>query len=74
MKTVILSISGMSCDHCVQAVVAALRGIAGVLSCEVSLGRAVVTYHEPASQAALFSAVRRAGAYEITGFSEAALA
>jgi copper chaperone CopZ len=36
MKT-ILNIEGMSCGHCVNAVTAALKGVAGVISAETSL-------------------------------------
>jgi len=60
-----LRISGMSCNHCVQTVARALRGVAGVSEVEVSLpDRARVT-HDRASDAALTTAVQSAG-YEAT--------
>jgi copper chaperone CopZ len=42
MKTE-LQIQGMSCQHCVKAVDAAMRGLPGVESAEVTVGRAVLT-------------------------------
>jgi copper chaperone CopZ len=75
MKTLVFSISGMHCDHCVHAVDGALRALQGVTSCRVSLGEAVVTIDDAVvSRAELVGAVRKAGAFDVTGFSESALA
>ena len=65
----------MSCDHCTRAVDRAIRALPGIASCDVSLGEAVVSLDSSVvSRGELFSAVRRAGAYEVTGYSESALA
>lgn len=44
MATVKLTISGMSCGHCVGSVSGALKGVAGVGKADVSIGSAVVDY------------------------------
>jgi copper chaperone len=48
MKTATLKVEGMSCDHCVQAVMGALRRVPGVQRADVDLGagRATVDYDE----------------------------
>lgn len=75
MKTLVLSISGMTCDHCVKSVDAAVRKLPGILAGDVTLGKAVVTFDESLlTKAELFASIRRAGVYEITGFTESALA
>lgn len=71
MKTVRFSISGMHCDHCIRAVDLAIRPVTGVVSCDVSIGEAVVTMDDSAvSRGELMTAIRRAGAYDVTGFTE----
>jgi copper ion binding protein len=61
-----LKIEGMSCEHCVKAVKAALEETAGVRSAEVSLKdkSAVVDHGDEVTQAALKAAVEEAG-YEL---------
>jgi copper chaperone len=44
MKTMTLSIQGMSCDHCVRAVEGALGSLPGVKVREVRVGEAVVEF------------------------------
>lgn len=46
MSTATLKITGMSCQHCVNAITLALQKVAGVTRSEVDLsrGRAVVEY------------------------------
>jgi copper chaperone len=65
----ILSIEGMSCDHCVAHVTNALTGVSGVESAEVSLEQksAVVT-GGVFDDAALRAAVADAG-YEVVAIS-----
>lgn len=41
-----LKIEGMSCGHCVMAVKKALDNLDGVISSEVAIGSAKVTYDE----------------------------
>ena len=47
MERTTLTIEGMSCGHCVQAVAAVLRGLEGVKVEEVAVGSATVE-HDPA--------------------------
>ena len=44
MPSLRLSISGMSCQHCVRAVQGALQGVPGVRVEEVSIGAARIEY------------------------------
>lgn len=64
--TTTLTIKGMSCGHCSQAVTDALKALAGVKDVEVDLaaGKAVVT-HEGGNVDAMKEAVDEAG-YEVT--------
>lgn len=62
--TIRLKVSGMSCEHCVQAVTKALEGISGVTKARVSLegGTAEVeTAAEAVPTEQLVSAVKEAG-------------
>jgi copper chaperone len=43
MKTQVINVDGMSCDHCVQTVTAALDGIKGVGKVQVDLEKKTVT-------------------------------
>ncbi|HEY1555632.1 MAG TPA: heavy metal-associated domain-containing protein [Kofleriaceae bacterium] len=57
-----LSISGMTCNHCVRHVGDALRGVPGVSTVEVRLpSSADVVHDDSASPAQLVEAVRSAG-------------
>lgn len=62
MKQLTLSISGMSCGHCVGRVRNALKSIAGVESEDVKIGSATVAY-DPAttSPEQIAAAVSHAG-------------
>ncbi|HEX6940255.1 MAG TPA: cation transporter [Longimicrobiales bacterium] len=65
MERVSLTISGMSCSHCVQAVDRALRSVAGVQVERVAVGSAVVAYDPAAVSAeAIREAVSEEG-YEV---------
>ena len=46
MSNVTLSITGMSCGHCVAAVTKALKSVDGVSAEEVRIGSARVAYDE----------------------------
>jgi copper ion binding protein len=63
MKTVELSVTGMSCGHCVQSVRSALGGVRGVAQVDVSLKgkNATVRADDAVADGALLEAVRRAG-------------
>jgi copper ion binding protein len=62
------SVTGMTCDHCVRAVQAAVTGIAGVVSVTVDLGagRVTLTSDGPVDPDRVKAAVEEAG-YEVTG-------
>jgi len=65
MQTTV-SISGMSCGHCVRAVFTSLTGVAGIDRAEVSIGRAVIEHAGNVSPEEIRAAVAQAG-YEVTG-------
>lgn len=46
MKEATISIQGMNCGHCVKAVRSAVSSISGVISLEVAVGSAKVSYDE----------------------------
>jgi|WetSurMetagenome_2_1015567.scaffolds.fasta_scaffold985694_1 copper chaperone len=62
-----LQISGMSCQHCLRRVEAALQGLAGVSSAQVDLegGFALVDLSSPLSEQTLRQAIADAG-YQLT--------
>lgn len=60
MRT-ILEIDGMSCVHCVRAVVTGLGGVPGITGADVTIGRAVVDHGPSVSLARLREAVEVAG-------------
>lgn len=61
-EVITLSVSGMSCQHCVAAVEEALRDVAGVERVEVDLGQARATVEGSGfDAAALRAAVADAG-------------
>ena len=57
------SVTGMSCDHCVQAVKSEVGKVTGVASVTVDLdaGRVTVVSDEPIDAAAVRAAVEEAG-------------
>ncbi len=61
MRT-ILDIEGMSCVHCVRAVVTGLGGVPGITGADVKIGRAVVD-HGPRVQV-----IRLREAIELAGY------
>jgi copper ion binding protein len=58
-----LRVTGMTCNHCVKHVDAALRGVAGVSAVEVELagGQAKVVHDDTASVPAMLAAIDEAG-------------
>ena len=60
MRT-ILDIEGMTCVHCVRAVVTGLGGVPGITAADVKIGRAVVDHGPRVSLARLREAVELAG-------------
>jgi copper chaperone len=66
MKSTHLTIEGMSCAHCVNAVQTALRSTPGVKAASVEIGAADVDYDESAvSPQQLADAVSEEG-YQVT--------
>jgi copper chaperone len=57
----ILDIEGMSCVHCVRAVVTGLGGVPGVTGADVKIGQAVVDHGPRVSLARLREAIELAG-------------
>lgn len=62
-------IEGMSCQHCVNRVKAALEGIDGITDIRVSLEDNMATFEGSATNAQLISAVEDAG-FEVTKIEE----
>ncbi|MEI8194785.1 MAG: heavy metal-associated domain-containing protein [Phycisphaerae bacterium] len=58
-----IDVQGMSCQHCVAKVTAALTGVSGVEAVRVDLpaGKAHVTLATPVATATLLAAVQKAG-------------
>ena len=70
MVTLDVSIGGMHCEPCVQAVDVALAGLAGVSEYAVQIGKAEVVADAAATgRRDLFAAIRVAGALEDRGFT-----
>lgn len=61
MDTTTITISGMSCGHCVSAVRKALTEVTGVAVQDVQVGTAVVEVESAAARAAAEAAIERAG-------------
>lgn len=68
--TTILTVAGMSCNHCVHHVTEALSELAGVTEVSVTLTppQAVVTHSEQVTAAEMTAAVSDAG-YDVKGVS-----
>lgn len=67
MKTAKLSVEGMSCSHCQNAVTKAIKAVKGVTSVEVSLAEknAVVTFDEAAASVAGIKAAIEEEGYSV---------
>lgn len=61
MNTTTITISGMSCGHCVSAVRKALTEVTGVAVQDVQIGTAVVEVESAEARAAAEAAIERAG-------------
>lgn len=59
--TTTLSITGMSCGHCVTAVTESLEAVPGVTVRDVTIGRAVVDVDRTVTPAQLAAAIEDAG-------------
>jgi copper chaperone len=59
-----LRITGMSCQHCVQAVFTALTPVGGITSAKVTIGAAVIEHDGQVTLEALREAIAVAG-YEV---------
>ena len=66
--TTTVSISGMSCVHCVRAVFTSLAGVAGIDRADVSIGRAVIEHDGRVTPDQIRNAIAVAG-YEVTDFT-----
>ena len=66
--TTTVSISGMSCVHCVRAVFTSLAGVAGIDRADVSIGRAVIEHDGTVTPDQIRNAIAVAG-YEVTDFT-----
>ncbi len=61
-QTIQLSVTGMTCDHCVKSVTGALKGISGVKSAMVDLqAKSAVVEGEGVDVAKLIEAVKEEG-------------
>lgn len=66
MKEMTLKITGMSCQHCVKAVLEALRNVPGVTPTQVDIGAAQLTYDpQQATPEQIVDAVTEEG-YQVT--------
>jgi copper chaperone CopZ len=64
-----VSISGMSCVHCVRAVFTSLSGVEGIARADVSIGRAVIEHDGTVTNEAVSRAISIAG-YEVIDFRD----
>jgi copper chaperone len=72
MTTTTYAVTGMSCEHCVNAVTSELSGIGGVAAVTVDLvpggsSRVTVSSDGPLPADAVSAALDEAGGYQITG-------
>lgn len=62
MKEMTLDIEGMSCQHCIMRVKKAIDALNGILSSEVTLGKAVVKFDDSnIKEQDIRSAIEKAG-------------
>jgi copper chaperone len=65
--TTTISISGMTCAHCVRAVFTSLAGVPGIDRADVAIGRAVIEHDGTVTPEQIRAAIELAG-YEVTDF------
>jgi copper chaperone len=68
MHATTVTISGMTCAHCVRAVFTSLAGVEGIERADVSIGQAVVEHDGNVTAEQIRDAVGVAG-YEVTSTS-----
>ena len=64
-----VTISGMTCTHCVRAVFTSLGGVEGIVRADVLIGRAVIEHNGSVSADAIRQAISIAG-YEVVDFKD----
>lgn len=70
MKKLHVTLSGMHCDGCVQAVRSALDRADGVQACDVRLNEADIDFNPDACGVAdILAVIRAVGTFDVTGFS-----
>ncbi len=69
MTTTTVSISGMTCVHCVRAVFTSLSGIEGIDRADVTIGRALIEHDGTVTPEQIRAAIAVAG-YEVTDFKD----
>jgi copper chaperone len=67
--TTTVSITGMSCVHCVRAVFTSLAGVEGIKRADVSIGRALIEHDGSVTPEQIRDAIAVAG-YEVEGFTD----
>jgi copper chaperone len=72
VTTTTYTVTGMTCEHCVNAVTSELGGLVGVSAVTVDLvpgggSRVLVTSDQPLSAEAVSAALDEAGGYQIAG-------
>jgi copper chaperone len=72
MTTTTYTVTGMSCEHCVNAVTSELGSLDGVSAVTIDLvpdggSRVTVTSDQPLSTEAVSAALDEAGGYQIAG-------
>ena len=65
--TTTISISGMTCAHCVRAVFTSLAGVQGIDRADVSIGRAIIEHDGSVTPEQIRDAIAVAG-YEVKDF------
>jgi copper chaperone CopZ len=66
MQDITMTISGMSCGHCLNAVNRAIAGVSGVEAKSVRVGRADLRVPDDSTVARLKAAIEEAG-YKVEG-------
>lgn len=70
MRTLSLTVQGMSCGHCLNAVNAALASLPGVAIKAVRIGKAEVEYDPAVTDAAKIAAAVEGAGYDVVGSTE----
>jgi len=65
--TTTVSISGMSCVHCVRAVFTSLGAVPGIDRADVSIGRAIIEHDRTVTPDQISDAIATAG-YAVTDY------